>query len=132
MPIWVRVVSIVLALLLAANGFNMLFRAHIWYESTPSVPHIGPFNPHFVKDIGCAFLGSAFGFVLAAWRPMWWMPAAMVGGFFLGAHALVHIAETFAGHPSAAAMGIVDYVGVYGPAIIVIVLLAAAPRGGRV
>ena len=126
MPTWIRVVLIVLAFLLAANGFDMLFRAQAWYESIPSVPETGPFNPHFVKDIGCAYLGSAFGLALGAWRPAWWIPAALVGAFFLAAHAIVHLVEAVGGHPSVAAMGVVDYVGVYGPPLLVIALLVAA------
>ena len=128
MPTWIRIVLVVLALLLAANGLDMLFRPEAWYHSIPSVPHTGPFNPHFVKDIGCAYLGSAFGLALAAWRPAWWMPSALVAAFFLVAHALVHLVETFGGHPSAAAMGLVDYVGVYGPPLLIIGLLMGAPR----
>jgi hypothetical protein len=128
MPTWIRVVLVVLAVLLALNGFNMLFRAEAWYASVPSVPHTGPFNPHFVMDIGCAYLGSAFGLALAVWRPAWWVPAALVSAFFLVAHALVHLAEAIGGHASVDAMEVIDYVGVYAPPLIVIALLIGAPR----
>ena len=127
-PTWMRVVLAALAVLLALNGLDMLFRAEAWYHSIPSVPHTGPFNPHFVKDIGCAFLGSAFGLGLAAWRPAWTTPAVLVGSFFLAAHALVHVAETIEGHPSAAYAGVVDYVGIYGPPILALAMLAMVTR----
>jgi hypothetical protein len=118
-----RGVYAALAVVLALNGLDMLFRGEAWYRSIPSVPHTGPYNPHFVMDIGCAYLGSAFGLALAAWRPAWSVPAAAVAVFFLAAHALVHMAEAIGGHASAAHAGLVDIVGVYGPPLVILAML---------
>jgi hypothetical protein len=41
---------------LVANGVMMLAAAAGWYGAVPGVPDTGPFNPHFVRDIGAAYL----------------------------------------------------------------------------
>jgi hypothetical protein len=47
-----------------ANGLWMLAAPCSWYLDLPvRVPDTGPFNPHFVRDIGVTFvvLGAGFG-----------------------------------------------------------------------
>ena len=52
-----------LPVLLAANGLFMLLAPHAWYPAVPGVTETGPYNPHFVRDIGAAYLaGLASGF----------------------------------------------------------------------
>jgi len=51
-------------LLLAANGFLMLFDPAQWYAMVPGVPETGAFNPHFVRDIGAAYVVAG---VAIAW-----------------------------------------------------------------
>lgn len=48
-------VAIGLGLLLAANGLFMLADPVQWYAMVPGVPETGPFNPHFVRDIGAIY-----------------------------------------------------------------------------
>jgi len=55
------------------------------------VSETGPFNPHFVQDIGAAFLVAGLALAARAWRPVYW-PAAVAGSAFLAAHALIHLA----------------------------------------
>jgi hypothetical protein len=31
-----------------------------WYALAPRVPETGPLNPHFVRDIGCAYILTGF------------------------------------------------------------------------
>jgi hypothetical protein len=45
-----------LAVMLAANGAVMLAAGRWWYGAVPGVSETGPYNPHFVKDIGAAYL----------------------------------------------------------------------------
>jgi hypothetical protein len=33
----------------------MLFAGPFWYASVPGASETGPYNPHFVQDIGAAF-----------------------------------------------------------------------------
>lgn len=45
-----------LGLLLAANGLFMLADPAQWYAIVPGVPETGPFNAHFVRDIGAIYV----------------------------------------------------------------------------
>lgn len=118
---WIRVIAGVAALGLVANGLDMLLRPLEWYHSLASVEHTGPFNGHFVRDIGVAYLASAVGVGLAAWRPMWLIPAGSVALVFLGVHAGLHVVELVQGHSAAQHAGWVDHVGVYLPPLLLIV-----------
>jgi hypothetical protein len=86
----------IIGILLAANGLAMLALPQAWYGAVPGVAETGPFNPHFVRDIGCAYLvagGALLGF---AWDRRW-RAAALAGGVFLALHALVHLWDWVAG-----------------------------------
>lgn len=81
----------------ALNGVLMLADGPRWYASVPGVTHTGPFNPHFVADIGAAFLAAGLALMARAWRPRYW-PAALAGAGFLGLHALIHVADVAMAH----------------------------------
>lgn len=87
-----RVVAGMLGLFGAANGAFMLIDGARWYDSVPGLPHTGPYNPHFVADIGAAYLVASLALIVRAWRPRYW-PAAVAGAAFLLAHALIHVAD---------------------------------------
>lgn len=76
----------------ALNGALMLVDSARWYDSIPGVAHTGPYNPHFVADIGAAYLAASLALVARAWRPRYW-PAALAGASFLAMHALIHVAD---------------------------------------
>lgn len=82
---------------LAANACAMLLVPRLWYIHLPGVADTGPYNAHFVRDIGCAFLVAALGLAWRAWRPHTGWPAALAGAGFLLLHGGVHVAETLAG-----------------------------------
>jgi hypothetical protein len=88
--------ALVLGVLLAANGVVMLVAPAPWYAATPGVPMTGPFNPHFVRDIGAAYLVSGGALAWFARRPEA-RPAALFAGLFLAIHALIHLADAIAG-----------------------------------
>ncbi len=92
-------VTLLLALILAANGLLMLAAPEYWYHLIPTVPGTGPFNPHFVRDIGCAYLvsGGAFLWLL---RDAQARSAAQLAAIFLTLHALLHVWDGFAGRES--------------------------------
>src|SRR5262249_11333782 len=77
-----RWIAAILGLFNAGNGLVMLFASSAWWASVPGVPDIGPFNPHFVQDVGAAFLVSGLSLAARAWRPVYW-PAAVAGSAFL-------------------------------------------------
>lgn len=72
------------------NGAVMLAQGRFWYVCTPGVTDTGPFNPHFVQDVGLAFTVAGGGLIARAWSPSLW-PAALIGAAFLTAHALLHL-----------------------------------------
>ena len=92
-----RSIATVLAVLTALNGSIMLLAAATWYESVPGVSETGPYNPHFVHDLGAAFLVAGLALAARAWRTRYW-PAAVAGAGFLAAHALLHLAMIAFGH----------------------------------
>jgi len=76
----------------AANGVFMLAAPALWYDSVPGLPHTGPFNPHFVSDIGVAYLVASMALIARAWRPRYW-PAAVAGAAFMCGHAVIHVLD---------------------------------------
>ena len=114
-----------LAVMTAGNGLVMLFAGPWWYGVVPGVTETGPFNPHFVKDIGAAYVVAGAGFAAFAWRPRsaWSALAAAAG--FLVLHALIHIAEALAGPTGLHDLAQV-FAGVIAPAIVALGLCAAS------
>jgi hypothetical protein len=96
---WPAIVLAVIALILGANGVAMLGWPEAWYHALPTVPHTGPFNPHFVRDIGCAYLTCAGGLAWFARDPRA-RPAALLAIAFLLLHAVVHLWDAIAGRAS--------------------------------
>jgi hypothetical protein len=93
-------VAWVLGIGLAVNGLIMLAAPADWYAMVPGVAGTGPFNAHFVRDIGAAYL------VAGATLPWFAVdraarPAALAGAAFLSLHALVHLWDAAAGREHA-------------------------------
>ncbi len=106
-----------LALVMGANAILMLFAGRWWYGAVPGVTETGPYNSHFVKDIGAAYLVVA---AALAWRFV--RPPAAAGAVtgaagFLVLHAAIHVADELGG-PSAMADFTRDFAGVFAPAIL--------------
>lgn len=89
-------IRIFLALIGAAhlvNGVWMIAAPAAWYAAVPGVSGTGPFNPHFVTDVGLAFVASGTGLVLGALRRSWAGTAALAGAVWPLLHALFHVRE---------------------------------------
>jgi hypothetical protein len=109
---------VVLGAITLANSLWMLAGPMHWYTDLPAaVPDTGPFNAHFVRDIGCAFLATGAALVWAAYSTRFRLPLACIAALFLVAHALLHIYDTVRG-----ALGHdhwwLDLPGVYLPGVI--------------
>jgi peptidoglycan/LPS O-acetylase OafA/YrhL len=104
-----RSIAAVLAVLTVLNGLTMLLAGAAWYESVPGVSETGPYNPHFIQDIGVAFLVAGLALAARVWRPRYW-PAAVAGAGFLAAHALLHLAMIASGHDHYAAFELIAIV----------------------
>ena len=92
-----RSLAAILAVPTILNGLVMLVAGPFWYGNAPGVAETGPFNPHFVQDIGVSFLIAGVALAARAWRPRYW-PAAVAGAGFLAAHALIHLVAIVGGH----------------------------------
>lgn len=90
----------ILGLSLAANGVIMLAVPAAWYTAVPGVPATGPFNPHFVRDIGVAYLVAGMTLTSFA-RDHAARAAALAGAAFLALHALVHLWDAATGREAA-------------------------------
>jgi hypothetical protein len=84
-----RTIAAILAILNIGNGLAMLFAGPYWFQSVPGAAETGAFNPHFVQDIGAAFLVAGLALAARAWQPAWW-PAAVAGAGYLVLHGLIH------------------------------------------
>ena len=89
----------VLGLLAAASGVFMLAAPAAWYAMVPGVPDTGPFNAHFIRDIGAAFLVAGGALVWFA-RDARARPAALASTAFFTLHALVHLGDAMTGRES--------------------------------
>jgi hypothetical protein len=87
----------ILAVGLAANGLFMLAAPETWYHLIPTVPVTGPFNPHFVRDIGCAYLICGLAMAWAARDPVRGGAAALLAAAFQSMHAATHLWDFAAG-----------------------------------
>lgn len=111
-----------LAAISAANAVWMLTDPAHWYHELPAaVPDTGPYNEHFVRDLGVAFATFAFGLAWAARRPRWRPPLTALAALFLAGHAAIHAFDTLRGALGHAHWWI-DAPGVYVPAALAVAL----------
>jgi hypothetical protein len=88
-----RPLLLAIATLQLLNGLLMLSAPQFWYGAVPGVTETGPFNSHFVRDIGLGFLSAGCALGLASWYTAIARPLVAVASVFLLGHALLHIAE---------------------------------------
>ena len=82
----------------AANAVWLLVAPLSWYHGLPAdVPDTGPYNEHFVRDIGTAFATMAVAFDWAAVAPRWRAPLVTIVTIFFTAHAALHVFDTARG-----------------------------------
>lgn len=90
-------IALALGVAAEANGLFMLASPERWYFAVPGVTDTGPFNQHFVRDIGLIFLliGTAFlaGSAMPRQRVVLWAAST----FWLWGHALFHFWEVAVG-----------------------------------
>jgi hypothetical protein len=120
--------ALLLGFVMLANGTWQLAAPEGWYWAIPGVPDRGPFNQHFVRDLGIIYSLSGVGLIAGALRPpqrlaLWWAPA-----FWLVGHALFHVWEVLAGICGPASL-LQDFAGVTLPALLALALLVHAGRG---
>ena len=116
-----RVLALLLATALAATAGFMLFAPGVWYIHFPGAAETGPYNPHFVRLLGCVFaVGAAVLAVYGLRRKD--PPASGLVAFaaFVAADALIHLWEIDALGAHAWAALLRDLPGVYLPAVLTV------------
>ena len=112
---------------MAANGLIMLGVPDAWYAAVPEVAETGPANPHFIRDIGAAYIvcGAALAWfaVNAAARA-----AALAAAAFLALHAVVHLWDAAAGREHAHQL-LLDLPTVFLPPILALWIVSPAAGG---
>lgn len=122
--------AITLGILALANGFYMLYSPAGWYFAVPGVTTTGPFNQHFIRDIGLIFLFMGMAFLVGSRRPQYRVVLWSTATLWLWAHALFHFWEVAVGicGPDALAR---DFPAVTLPAILCTLLVAWAVGDAR-
>ena len=123
-------IAALLGVALIANGVFMLVALADWYVAVPGVTATGPFNQHFLRDIGLIFLLLGGAFLVGAAQPhlrvaLWAAPSIWLTG-----HALFHLWEVAVGICSLSVIPR-DFPAVTLPAIIGIALTVWAIHQSR-
>lgn len=120
-------IALLLGFIMLVNGTWQMAAPEGWYWAIPGVADRGPFNQHFVRDIGIVYALTGIGLVMGALHPAqrfgyWWAPALWLSG-----HALFHVWEVLVGICGPASL-VQDFGGVTLPAVIALALLLYARR----
>lgn len=94
---WKQGLAGLMALLLGANGLLMLAAPLAWYDAVPGVPATGPFNGHFVRDVGAVYLMCAAALCWYASRPAQAWPALAMAALWLTPHSAIHVYDASCG-----------------------------------
>lgn len=122
-----RTLAGLLALILGVNALAMLFAGLWWYGVVPGVTATGPYNPHFVRDIGAAYFAVAAALSMFAVRPREAAPALIPAALFLTLHSAIHVFDAVCG-PRPLDDTLRDFAGVHLPTLITLGLAIAAGR----
>lgn len=110
-----------------ANGLFMLISPTNWYFAVPGVTTTGPFNQHFLRDIGLIFLLIGIAMLTGAARPAARVTLWSLAALWLGGHALFHFWEVAVGICGTGAL-VQDFPAVTLPAILTAALALWAWR----
>jgi hypothetical protein len=108
----VKTPLLLLGLIQIANGVAMLIAPMTWYDIVPGVATTGPFNHHFILDIGMAFVAGGGLLALGARAGKSAAAFATAGATWPILHAFIHIAGWFESFPSRPVMIFAEVVGV--------------------
>ena len=80
------------------NALWMLASSTSWFRMIPGVEDSGEINPHFVRDVGIAYLLCGVGALWCAANINQARYVHIGVTAFISLHALLHIIETLTGH----------------------------------
>jgi hypothetical protein len=113
-----------------ANGIFMLLSPADWYFAVPGVTTTGPFNQHFIRDIGLIFLLLSAALLVGVARPALRVPFWGMAAIWLSGHALFHFWEVAVGICGTDAIA-QDFPAVTLPAILTVLLTLWAASDSR-
>jgi hypothetical protein len=123
-----KLIYLFACILSLANAAWMIFFPLSWYTDLPAaVPHTGPFNQHFIRDIGVAFAVAGAGFGWCAFRLDRSRPVHYGLTLFFAGHALVHLADITTGHLPQSHW-LIDAPSVFLPALLLLILSVPTVR----
>ncbi len=109
-----KIVLGIIAVIYLVNATLMWFASMYWYETTPGVAMMGPFNLHFVRDIALIYLVAAGAF---AWSVKNNTPQiAIMGAIWPCLHGLFHLQIWLARGVPMDEIALVNLVGIQLPA----------------
>lgn len=122
--------AVVMGVLAELNGLYMLVSPASWYFAVPGVTTTGPFNQHFIRDIGLIFLFVGTAFLVGSFRPQYRVLLWATATLWLCAHALFHFWEVAVGICGPSAL-VRDFPAVTLPSILGILLTIWAVADAR-
>jgi hypothetical protein len=112
-----------------ANGALMILFSEQWYLCLITPERAALFNPHFVVDVGAAYITIGTGLLWAALRPQYAFPLAGMALLFSLLHAGNHVYEYLSfGNPTRYLA--IELLGIWAP-VLVFGWLARALRPPR-
>lgn len=115
-----RSLLIIFGLLWVATGVSIFANPHGFYDRTPGLAIMGPYNVHFIRDVGLAFVSAGICTAFGAWRRIRSLVFAGIGWPVL--HALFHIQVwSHRGFPFDA-IAAFDFIAVMAPAFLAVML----------
>jgi hypothetical protein len=81
-----KLLLLIIGTIYIINSLVMWFTPIWWYETVPGITMMGPFNLHFVRDIGLVYLISGIGLIYGIRVPQ----VAIFACLWPALHALFH------------------------------------------
>ena len=123
-----RLVLFIFAVGTLVNGVWMLAAPQSWYTDLPGgVADTGPYNGHFIRDLGVVFVFIASGFVWCAMRPDRSRNVLLVNTLFFSGHAVLHLLDLLT-HRLPVSHWKLDLPLVFLPTVVLIVILLLSNR----
>lgn len=95
----------------------------VFYENAPGVADTGPYNMHFLRDVGFAFTVSSVALAYGLRQRL--KPVLVFGAAWLVIHGLFHLTLWIAHGLSMAAPALIDLLLVVVPALLLAALVGA-------
>ena len=106
------------------TGFYLILLPMTFYQTAPGVVDTGPYNMHFIRDVGFAFTVSALGIAYGIRHNL--KPLMLFGVSWLALHGLFHFILWIGHAQHFSATALLDLVLVVVPAIAISYLCISA------